>query len=334
MRHLAIAALVVSVASAQPPGENVDRLLRFVHTDQTQSVQEIATMIRSMSDIQQLSVDMPQRSVALRGTSAQVALAEWLFNEMDQPKNRQTVQNLAPHEYRLSGSADDVVRVFYVANTQTPLQLQEVAVVVRSVATIPRLFTCNAPRAIAVRGTAAQIAFADWLIQKLDKPMDRNANEYRLPGGGKDNMARVFYLSSAETLQDLQQIAVLVRSMADIRYTFTYSSPRALTIRGTADQIAFAEWLVKDLDMTAAERAIAQTAAHDYRPTGNGDDVVRVFYLNRADTAERLQEIATQVRTMTAAQRLFTYTAPRALAIRGTADQIALADRLIKERDR
>jgi type II secretory pathway component GspD/PulD (secretin) len=336
MRHLATAALLVSVASAQSPAENVDRLLRFVHTEQTESVLEIATAVRYISDLRPVSVDRTQRTLTLRGTASQVALAEWLFNELDQPVNRQTAaHDSVAHEYHLSGIADDVVRVFYLANAQTSQQFQEVAVMVRTMADIRRLFTYNAPRAIALRGTAGQVAFADWLIHKLDRnAMAQPADEYRLPADYEENVARVFYLANAETPYDLQQIATLVRSMADTRRISTYSSPKAMTVRGTPTQIALAEWLVKALDMTESQRANAQFAAHDYRPTGNGDDVVRVFYLNRAATAERLQEIATQVRSMTEAQRLFTYTTPRALAIRGTADQIALADRLIKERDR
>ena len=168
MRHLAIAALVVSVASAQAPAENVDRLLRFVHTEQTQSVQEIATMIRSMSDIGQLSVDMPQRTIALRGTAVQIALAEWLFNELDQPV-AQRGQNSAAHEHRLSGGSDDVVRVFYLNRAATAERLQEIATQVRRMTEAQRLFTYTAPRALAIRGTADQIALADRLIKKRDR---------------------------------------------------------------------------------------------------------------------------------------------------------------------
>jgi hypothetical protein len=108
-------------------------------------------------------------------------------------------------------------------------------------------------------------------------------------------------------------------------------------LRGTAGQIALAEWLINELDQPIPEALAQQSpnpAAHEDRPSGTGDDVARVFYLTHAQTAQRLQEIATQVRSMTEVRRLFTYNAPRALALRGTADQIALADRLIRERDR
>jgi hypothetical protein len=219
-------------------------------------------VIRSMTDIGQASLDIPQRTLAVRGKAGPVALAEWLFYELDKPTNPQALAqpspNSATHEYRLSDGGEDVVRVFY--------------------------------------------------------------------------------LKQPKTRQDLQEIATVVRSMADIRRLFTYSASMCMVLRGTAVQIALSEWLISELDKPAIPQAVAQQspnpAAHEYRPSGTRDDVARVFYLTHSQTPQRLQEIATQVRSMTELRRLFTCNAPRALALRGTAGQIALADRLIEERDR
>ena len=104
-------------------------------------------------------------------------------------------------------------------------------------------------------------------------------------------------------------------------------------MRGTAAEMALGEWLVKQLDQPAS--APPRTPdPHEYRPSGSVDDVVRVFFLSHADTPQRLQQIATEVRTTTAVKRLFTYNGPHAMTLRGTAAQIAWADRLITERDR
>jgi hypothetical protein len=102
-------------------------------------------------------------------------------------------------------------------------------------------------------------------------------------------------------------------------------------MRGTAEQIALAEWLIKELD----QRQPAQPSApHEYRLAVGPDNVVRVFYLTHAQTPQRLQDIATKVRRMTEIRRLFIYNTPKAVALRGSADQIAMADRLIKESER
>jgi hypothetical protein len=236
----AIAALVASGAS----GQSLDRVLRVAHAETEQELQAIATVIRSMTDIGQVSVDTAQRVLALHGTASQIALAEWLFNELDRGANQQAIaqQSQSPpaHEYRVSGDGEDVVRVFYLANTGTAKDLQEVATVVRSTVDIRRLFVHYAPRAMALRGTASQIALAEWLVNQLDRPANRAArHEYRPPGGG-DDVVRVFYLAHADTDPDLQGVATLVRSMADIRQLFTYTAPRVLAMRGTTGQMAFA----------------------------------------------------------------------------------------------
>jgi hypothetical protein len=63
-------------------------------------------------------------------------------------------------------------------------------------------------------------------------------------------------------------------------------------------------------------------------------DPARVSYLTHSGTVASFQKIATQVRTMTQIRRLFTYNEPRAVAVRGTDGQIAMADKLFKELDR
>jgi hypothetical protein len=349
---LVLTVIALSVAFGQPPAsENLDRVFHFTHAETQQDIQEIATVIRSLTGIRQATSDVAQNSLALRGAAAQIEMAEWLLHDLDNaPAPPQPNQSPATHEYRLPGGADDVVRVFYLAYTQTVQQFQEIATAVRSTADIRRLFTYYAPRAVAVRGTADQVAMAEWLFGQMDKPAvppvpaqqteNLASQEYRLPGSG-ENVLRVFYLRHTETIQDFQELVVLVRSITDTRRVFTYSSPRAVATRGTADQIALAEWLFNQLDRPSDQPAVAQqsqdAATPEYLFPGSGredDTVVRIFYLPHTETVQRFQEIVTQVRSTTEIRRAFIYTRPRAVALRGTASQIALADRLFKERDR
>jgi len=96
-------AVITAVASAQ------DRDLTFylTHTPTVQQFQEVATTIRTIADIQQISTDNDQKSVTLHSTAGQIAMAEWLFNELDNP----AVQPSGSREYRVPGSDDDVVRM-------------------------------------------------------------------------------------------------------------------------------------------------------------------------------------------------------------------------------
>src|SRR5258708_27866030 len=120
----------------------------------------------------------------------------------------------------------------------------------------------------------------------------------------------------------------MVRSIRDTRRMFTYNGPKAVAMRGTVDQAALAEWLFSELD-----KVVHDSAVHEYRMSGTAENVVRVFYLPHSGTVQHFQEIATSIRTTTQIRRAFTYNAPRALTLRGTAAQIAQANQLIQERD-
>jgi hypothetical protein len=331
-----ITALCVSAVFAQPPAaEPLERVLHLTLAETDQQLQEIATDIRGITEIPQVSVNTAHKTLTLHGTAAQIAVAEWLMNQWTNSAPVQGPENQAAHQYHLS--SDDIVRVFHLAHAPTPRSLQEVATIVRSTADIRRLFTYNAPSVITVRGGASQIGLAEWLVNELDQPANQVAwrtasQEYR-PSSTVDDLVRVFYTAHTGTSAGLQEIATDVRSIADIRRLFTYNQSTALIARGTAAQLSLAEWLVKELDQPANQPP-RTPITHEYRPSGTVDDVVRVFFLTHAESPQRLQQIATEVRSVTEVKRIFTYNAPRALTLRGTAAQMALADRLISERDR
>lgn len=65
---------------------------------------------------------------------------------------------------------EQVMKVFYLTNVNTPQELQEIVTAVRSVADIQRLFVYNAQNAIIARGEADRIALAEKIITDLDKP--------------------------------------------------------------------------------------------------------------------------------------------------------------------
>jgi general secretion pathway protein D len=68
-----------------------------------------------------------------------------------------------------------------------------------------------------------------------------------------DDVVRVFYITNATSVQEFQEIATAIRSLAEIRRIFTYNAQKAMLVRGTADQVALAEKLVLDLDKPKAE---------------------------------------------------------------------------------
>jgi hypothetical protein len=220
-----------------------DRTFFLTHTPALQQFQEVATVIRTIADIREAAVDKDQRSVTVHASASQIAMAEWLFNELD----TQTVQASVPHEYRVPGTTDDLVRLFYLTDTATVQDFQEAATLVRTIADFRRAFTYNEPRAFVVRGTAAQIGLAEWLLKELEPSPTPSTREYRMPNSN-DDVVRVLHLGNTQNVQDFQNAAIAIRNTTQIQRVFTYNSPRAVALRGTADQIALAARLAKDLD--------------------------------------------------------------------------------------
>ena len=318
--------LAAGTLVAQPPLES--RVLRISSAKTAQDFAEVATVIRSIAEIRDLSVDMDQRTITMWASAQQVSFADWLARELDPATNASPRFQVGP---------DDVARIFYVKNAPGVQGFQEMATAMRSLVEIRRLFTYNTPRAIVARGTPDQLAAAEWILGELDQPLTqappRGARAFEMSGVGNENVVRIFHLTAAATIQDFQEAAVLVRSIGDIRRVFTYNPSHALLIRGTADQAALADWLTTQLE--GATKPVESTTAIEYRMSDAGmDNVVRVFRLAHAASTKRLQEVATEVRTAEKIRRVFTCNTPRLVAMRGTQDQMDSAVRLVKERDK
>jgi len=227
------------------------------------------------------------------------------------------------------GAAMD--RVYNLTNTQTPQQMNEIATVVRSVGDIRQVYAVVPQKVLTVHGTIGQIAVADWLVGALNRAApESGTHEYHVPGSA-DDVVRVFYLNHARTPQETQKIVTAIRSLTEIQRIFIYNSLSAVAARGTAAQIAFAEWLVNELNQPAQTR---QPGTHEHTMTGYTNQVARVFYLSNVDSTYELQQVVTAVRTTTEMQRIFINNARKAIAARGTAEQIASAERLISQLDR
>ncbi len=232
-------AVVTAVASAQ----DRDRTFYLTHTATNQQFMEVATAIRTVTDIREISADAEQKRVTLHATDAQIAMAEWLFNELDSP----IAQPAQPHEYRTPGTTDDVVRVFYVITAPTTQDFQEAATLIRTITDTRRVFTYNARNALVMRGTDAQMDLAEWLVKEI-VPDPPSSSTHQREMAGSFDVVRVLRLPHMATVQDFQKAATQIRAATQIQRIFTYNSIRACAIRGAADQIAMAERMAAQLD--------------------------------------------------------------------------------------
>src|SRR5260370_28652844 len=83
---LAITILFACAAYGQPSANPIlDRMLHFTNTPAPQGRQEIMNAIRSIAEVSEAFVDNQSGTLAIRGTASQIALADWLLQELDRP---------------------------------------------------------------------------------------------------------------------------------------------------------------------------------------------------------------------------------------------------------
>jgi hypothetical protein len=285
-------AFTAAVALAQPSG-----VFPLKHNRARAELEQMATVLRSMADLKQVSINEATRTLTVTGTPLQIAMADWLVRQLDLPAGEPPS---GVHERRTLPGSDDVARVLYLTHARTPQQVQEILTALRSVADVPRIFLYLPLTAIALRGTSQQMLLSAWLVEQLDQPGNAAApepREYKLPGG---DVARVFELTYPETPQQLQEILTVIRSIGDIRRVFAYHARRAIALRATAEQVALAAWLVSELDqpVDGSERT-AESGLHEYRLLSGPDNLVRIFYLPGSQSARQHHDAAMQVRGAT-----------------------------------
>jgi hypothetical protein len=252
--------------------DDVVRMLRVNNATTVADFQEIVSMIRATAEIRLTYSLNSQSLIAVRAPRELVRLTEWLVNEIDKPVGplntaaspanpvAATANPPAP-EYRMSGvvaksgAPENVVRVFYLTQTPTIPEFQEVVSLMRAITDMRRIFSFNARRALVVRGAAEYTALAEFLyneVQSAKQPSSDGAaagQEYRIiptPPFPSLDLVRVFHIGGIGTPQEFQEFATTIRNKALIRQVFTYNEPRLLVVRGSRSQLTQAEQMVED----------------------------------------------------------------------------------------
>jgi hypothetical protein len=207
---------------------------------------EIATVLRTLG-VRNIVADISSHTITVSGTDAELGLAAWLVEHFDseQPQT-------ATAQYAFPGSPDDTVRIFYLVNVPAQSILNEMVTSLRVTADIQRIFTCTPQNAIAMRTTAAKAQLAEWLIQQLDVPADAHPSgeRYGFAGpGGPGEVVEVAFLKYPRTQAGLNEAVTAIRSVANIRYIFTRSSPQGMVFRGSVDQVQSAERILQEIDV-------------------------------------------------------------------------------------
>jgi hypothetical protein len=329
-----VPGLLATLVFAQAPAEpTAGRVLHFTRPVAARDFQQIVIAIRGITDLDvpQISIDSQSGSLSVRGTAAQIAVAEWLVQQLD----AQSPLNAAPLEYQIPSTAYPAIRVLRITNVVNPRDQQEILVAIRGIFDCNRLFVVSAAKSIVLRGTAEQARAAAWLLENVDRPAGGSfpAPEFRLfdtsdPGVRMAPAVRVFPLTNGSP-RDQVDLAEGIRAIAEIGRIFVCLTPRILVARGSPEELTLVAWLLGKLDKPAAAQ---DGSAHEY-PIASTGDVARLFFPARGATPETRQDLVAKIRDATGIRHIFIFEAAKALGLRGTVNQVALAARLFEEKN-
>jgi type II secretory pathway component GspD/PulD (secretin) len=254
MRKIAVVCLTVCLTLAlfaTLAFGQIDRVFYLTHTDNPQALMEVNNIVRAMANVQ-AAHDATKKTLSVQGTAEQVALVEWMLAELDRTPASLPGTVPAMHPFRDERGVDQVVRVFSLAYAVSPLSLQELTNTVRSISDMQRVFPYNSLKLLVMRGTAEQMAMAEWLVQQLDvppgsPPVDTGTRDIHLTDTIVQT-ARVFYLTHNQSPQDLQIVVNRLRKATKVQRAYPYNAQWAIAVRGSSDQIAAIGRLVRELD--------------------------------------------------------------------------------------
>jgi hypothetical protein len=144
--------------------EDMIRLRFLEHSPSVAEFQEAVTAARTVAAIPQVFTYNSLRAVAFRGSSTQIALTDWLLQELDQQTESQVT---ASRTFTTGATTPDeeASRVFYVRKATSVADFQQTVKRIRELTGVKRAATYNRSRAMLLIGTNAQLAQAEREIQ-------------------------------------------------------------------------------------------------------------------------------------------------------------------------
>jgi hypothetical protein len=246
---LATLLLLTAAAFGQLPPKQ-ELVVALANTPTPESVTQMTNVVKTVANVLDVSFDETHASFTLRAPFNLLGLAEWLLHAMDKPvgwqPSAQESADPSSREYHLLPAGDPIddraplTRIYYLTNPITRSDI-EILTTARAVGEVQKIAECNGPRILAFRGTATEVALAEWMIRTLDGPAGGDANVFTLPTG---DIVRIFYLDPAISRQDLFDIAKKIRTTNNTLKVFQRISPPAIAVRGNSALLAQASQII------------------------------------------------------------------------------------------
>ena len=321
MTRIILSIFVCSVLSlAQTPPANVKGTYRFAASLTPRDLNEAATVVKSVAEVPQVSIDASTGTLTFTGSAENVDFAQWALSTIDKSYDGSSTNQA----YTLP--TGETARVNFLVYQRTPQNVQELLTILRTVADVQHVFNLTSNSAIVLRGPVWSIDFAEWIIGQIDQPNpakpDTTEREFNVGGPdfrGLGHSARLNFLANMTSIRQTSELLTVLRTVGEVQKIFTFTSTHALVLRAGDSDLQRAEWIIRQLDVPAQQSSGGGTFT-----APAGDDVTRIFPVINANPLW-VQDAAGSLRLELKIRTVSATTAPATIIVRGAADQIAAA---------
>jgi type II secretory pathway component GspD/PulD (secretin) len=219
------------------------RIYRPSYVQKPQEYQEVVNAVRTVPGITRAFPFTDPNAIVLRAEVNQMAAADWLIQQLDQPGITPTQR--ASQTFQTNIAQMPEMAVIYLSNISEPQAFQELVNAIRVIPQLTKVFPDTTKRAITIGGTADRVTLAQWLAAQLDKSVPLSAAQVTpaqaAPSG---ESAEIFFMPGTVSEDSFKQTVTTVRGAIESKGTFPCISTRALVVRGTPQQLAQAGQIV------------------------------------------------------------------------------------------
>jgi hypothetical protein len=307
---------------AAAPGSESDGVARAFYVPQMSSDREAGEFInaiRTSAEVVWISRCKGVNGIAVRGTTDQLGATDWLIHQVF---GSESTNNSSP-QYVMANRPGPVIRIFHLQRAANQQGQQQMTNLLRTETELQRIAQLYRGMSVIVRGEAARVTLAEWLVNELDRAPQSFARQTVAEDPWEPTgVVRIFPLPQVQTQQAAWDIVNLVRSMSELQRVSPYDGGGMNTIvaRGEADAIALADWLIGQLQTPNGDAS---------RAFGNKGESVKLFYRPASSDPQELARLAKAIADAVPVKRLGFYAPSRAIVMRGTPDQVAKAQKAI-----
>jgi hypothetical protein len=325
MRTTCFALIATALFASLAWSNGEGKTYYFTHPVSTPELTAMATSVRTMLQMTDVSIDEKHQAIVAHGPVDKLVAIDWLFHQLDRAPSAAPMK--LPAEYKMGS---EVLAVIPIAPQANNAELTAATTAIRTIVDIQRLFPYEAQHAILGLGSPEKVAGAEWVVQQVTpadgQPQTVDSSRYPMEAfspktADVPTVAQILRLDPKTTNAQLTAIVTAIRTVADLQRLFPFGAGPAIILRGSPEQADMAGWLVHEMSKPTDAAGVHQTTI-----PGLLDGVVRLFYIGPSQDSGAL---ATQIRASVDIKRVFPFTQPPAVILRGRPDQMSTVESIV-----